>query len=220
MIEGAVLVREALAAGLALEAIYAGPGAPDDLLSAGVPVVHLAPGVIEKVASTVTPQPVAAVAPAVDRPLAALAGATFLVVAAGIADPGNLGTILRAAEAAGADGVVLTPGTVDLHNPKVVRASAGALFHVPVAVDVALADLHQLGVDVVATSSHEGRSYHERDWTTPVAVVVGNEAHGLSADELAQCDDIVTIPRVGRAESLNVAMAAAVLCFEVARHRR
>jgi RNA methyltransferase, TrmH family len=190
------------------------------LLEGSLPVVALAEGVVEKVASTVTPQPVLAVARTCDVPLTSLTGATFVVVGARLADPGNVGTILRIAEASGADAVVLTEGSVDPFNPKVVRASAGALFHVNLVTGGPLSELAQLGAwSLVGATAESGRSYTSADWTRSVALVLGNEAHGLSLDERAQCSEFVRIPHRGRAESLNVAMAAAVLCFEVARFR-
>jgi TrmH family RNA methyltransferase len=216
VIEGPVLVREALAAGVDIEAVYVGPGAPQDLTEVAVPVMSVAAGVVEKVATTVTPQPVLAVARI--RPVAVdeLAGRSFLVVCARVADPGNLGTILRTAEAAGADGVVVTPGTVDAHSPKVVRSSGGALFHVPV-VTAPLDALRGLGLPIVGAVAAGGRPYTKAPVERPLALVLGSEAHGLDDDERALCDLLVSIPHAGRAESLNVAMAAAVLCFEVAR---
>jgi TrmH family RNA methyltransferase len=139
------------------------------------------------------------------------------LVADRINDPGNAGTLLRSAEAAGVDGVVFTAGSVDVFNPKVVRASAGALFAVPVVTDVDLAQA--LGHDrrSFGTTSHAGTPFTEADLTQPAAIVVGNEAHGL--DAATPVDEWVTIPHRGRAESLNVAMAATLLVFEVARQR-
>ncbi len=144
-------------------------------------------------------------------------GATFVLVADRLADPGNAGTIVRTAEAAGADAVALTAGSVDPYNPKVLRASAGSIFRVPV-VELDLADLRAAGLRLVATSSHHGVVYTAADLRRPVAVVLGNEAHGLPAH--APVDDWVTIPQHGEIESINVAMAATVLAFEVARQRR
>jgi TrmH family RNA methyltransferase len=211
-------VREALAAGLQLEAIYVGPGAPA-FAAGNVPVVEVGAGVIERVASTVTPQPVLAVATRCDVAIDAIAGsAVFVVVGAGLADPGNVGTVLRSAEAAGADAVVLTEGSVDAFNPKVVRASAGALFHVPVVVDVAVGALGRLGLPLLGAVATGGVPYDEAPLDVPFALVLGSEAHGLP-DGLT-VDGLVSIPHTGRAESLNVAMAATVLCFEAARRRR
>ncbi len=222
VIEGLTLVAEALSAGVELEAIYAEDGAADSLGHPAVPVVEVGAGVVTRVASTVTPQPVLAVARAAPARLTELAGATFVVVAAGLADPGNVGTLLRTAEAAGAGGVILTAGSVDVYNPKCVRASAGALFHVPVVTDVDLAPLvtwcRRQGLAIVGTAPTGGTAYDRCDLQRPLALVLGSEAHGLPAR--LPVDDILTIPHAGRAESLNVAMAAAVVCFEVARQRR
>ena len=134
-----------------------------------------------------------------------------------LADPGNAGTIIRSAEAAGADAVVFTAGSVDVYNPKVVRASAGSLFRIPV-LSVELGALKAAGLMLLATSSHRGAAYTESDLRLPVALIVGNEAHGVADD--AMVDGWITIPHAGAAESLNVAMAATVIAFEVARQRR
>jgi len=151
-----------------------------------------------------------------------LDGAGFVVVADRVADPGNLGTIMRSAEAAGVDALVVTPGTVDHTNPKVLRASAGAVFHLPV-VAASLGDVARRGLRVVGTSSHHGVAHDRFDWTGRVAIVAGNEAAGLDGDPDGDAaDDIdewVRIEHRGRAESLNVAMALTVLCFEAARQR-
>ena len=176
---------------------------------------ELAPNVIERVATTEAPQPVLAV---VRQRIAVLpTGADFVMVAHQLADPGNAGTIIRSAEAAGAQAVVFTPGSVDPFNPKVVRATAGSLFRMPV-VGADLAHVRAAGLRALATSSHQGSAYTDTDLISPVAIVVGNEAHGVPDD--APVDGWVTIPHAGPAESLNVAMAATVLVFEVARQRR
>jgi TrmH family RNA methyltransferase len=211
-------VREAIDAGVDLEAVFVGPGttAPPD---ARVPTYEVGPGVIERIASTVSPQPVLAIAARCDVPLAAIAGNPgFVVVCAGLADPGNAGTILRSAEASGAGGVVFTVGSVDAFNPKVVRASAGALFHVRVAVDIELGDLQKLDRLLLGAVARDGTPYDAAPLDEPCAIVVGSESQGLPED--LALDGLVSIPHAGRAESLNVAMAATVLCFEAARRRR
>lgn len=213
MVEGAVLIGEALAAGWSIECEFVAPGG--DPVTAG-PVFELDDGVLERVASTEHPQPHLAVVRIPERPVD-LTAATFVLVADRLNDPGNLGTILRSAEAAGVDAVVLTPGSVDPYNPKVVRASAGALFHVPVAT-AELAEVGGAGLRTIGTSSHRGRTHTETDWSGRLAVVMGSEAHGLADD--APLDDWVRIEHRGRAESLNVAMAATLLVFEAARTRR
>ena len=210
VVEGEILLREAVRAGWDVEMQYVAPGAEG---VAGLPTRYLAPGVMERVASTEHPQPVLAVVRM--REPSTVATATRVVVCAGLSDPGNLGTILRSAEAAGFDLVALTPGSVDPYSPKTVRASAGALFHVPVAVDV---DPSSLGVDLVGTSSHLGNPFTDTDLTGPLGIVIGNEAHGVPDD--VQVTRWVTIPHAGRSESLNAAMAATLLVFEVLRQRR
>ncbi len=209
-----MLVGEALAAGWVVEAQFVAPGV--EPVGGATPVFSLAPGVAERVAATEAPTGLFAVV-AIPPPASnALADADLAVVVDALADPGNLGTVLRSAEAAGADAVVLTPGTVDPFNPKVVRASAGALFHVPV-VTATPADVRAAGLRLIGTSSHRGVPHTELDWGGRVAIVAGSEAHGLPDD--ATVDEWVRIEHRGRAESLNVAMAVTVLCFEAARHR-
>jgi TrmH family RNA methyltransferase len=221
VIEGQTLLDEAVAAGVKPQEVYTAPGYDPHV---DAPVVELAAGVLERVADTVTPQPVLAVVPFVDVPLESARNATFLVVCVDVRDPGNAGTILRSAEAAGADAVICTDGSVDLYNPKTVRASAGSLFHVRVvvgggAVDV-LDTIGDWGVSRLGTMAHGGTDYTACDLARPVAIVLGNEANGLPAEVASRLDQVVTIPMVGRSESLNVGMAAAVLCFETARQRR
>jgi TrmH family RNA methyltransferase len=209
VVEGATLVEEAVRAGWEVEVQFVAPGATG---VPGLPTRALAPGVLERVATTESPQPVLAVvrmrnAPPPDHPRRVLVGA-------GLSDPGNLGTILRSAEAAGFDLVALTPGSVDPYSPKTVRASAGAIFHVPVVVDV---DPTTLGVELVGTSSHIGEACTSADLSSPLAIVIGNEAHGVPADVPVQ--RWITIPHEGRAESLNAAMAATLVVFEVMRQQ-
>ena len=211
VLEGLKLLEEALAAGAPVETVYVSEGGP---VIDHPDVRVLARGVLERVADTVTPQPVLAVCRRLDVPIAAIASATFVVVCVDVQDPGNAGTILRSAEAAGADGVVFAGSSVDPYNPKTVRASAGSLFHIPVV----LGELHDVRQRKLGTTATAGAPLDEVDLCSPVAIVLGNEAHGLSAD--AAIDEWVTIPMTGRSESLNVGMAASVLCFEVARQRR
>jgi TrmH family RNA methyltransferase len=228
VLEGAKLIGEALAAGAPLETVFVAPGGEDEPVvgraeAAGVRVSRLAPGVLERVAGTVTPQPLLAVAPWCDVPLEAVLDATFVVVCADVRDPGNAGTVLRSAEGAGAGAVVLCDGSVEAFNPKTVRASAGALFHVPVVQGGAPAEvldrLGAAGLRRLGTTGAGGVPHTATDLTGPVAVVLGNEASGLPAELHERLDGLVTVPLVGRSESLNVGMAAAVLCFEVARQR-
>jgi len=228
VVEGPVLVAEALHAGVDLECLFVGSGTTSEVVERaeeqGIPVFDLAPGVLGRVAGTVTPQPVLAVARALDVDLAELAGAALVLVCVDVRDPGNLGTLLRTAEASGAGGIICCEGSVDVYNPKCVRASAGSMFHTrivargePVKV---LGTLGEWGLRRLGTRADGGQPYDRVDLTAPTALVLGNEAHGLSSTVAAEVDGWVSIPMDGRAESLNVGMAAAVLCFEAARQRR
>jgi TrmH family RNA methyltransferase len=235
VVEGPHALEGALDRGAPIEAAYLGPRADvafADLITrlhaARVQVHHLKEGVLEKVGSTRTPQPVLAVAPIARPDRSVLARDGIVVVGTLISDPGNLGTILRSAEAAGAAAIVLGPGSVDAYNPKVVRASAGAIFGIPVleaaaegwspveALD-ALGALGRQRLGAVATGA---TPYDRADLARPTAVVLGNEAHGLTPEVAARLDGTVAIPMAGATESLNVAMAATVLCFEAARQQR
>jgi RNA methyltransferase, TrmH family len=227
------VVASALAAAIDVEGLYVAQerrGAPQVTAlvercgEAGIPVFELAPGLLDRVASTVTPQPVVAVAPLVERDLAVLGDASLVVVGVGIADPGNAGTIVRVADAAGVGAVVLTGDAVDPFNPKAVRSSAGSIFHIPVAVaaqvSVVLGALTGRGLRCLASVAQGGTDYAAVDWSVPTAILLGNEAGGLPPAVLEAADAAVGIPMRGRAESLNVASACAVLCFEAQRQRR
>jgi TrmH family RNA methyltransferase len=228
VVEGARVLGEALAAGATIEEVFVAGGTRDAAVEAardrGVPVRVLERGVIERIADTVSPQPVLGVVGFVDVTLDAVMAATLVIVCVDIRDPGNLGTVLRSAEAAGAGGVICCDGSVDLYNPKVVRATAGSLFHVPVVVGgepvEVLERLGTAGVSRLGTTAHAGEELDDVDLRAPVAFVLGNEAHGLPDRVHARVDRQVRIPMVGRTESLNVGMAASVLCFEAARQRR
>ena len=227
VLEGPRIVADALARGVALEAVYLGPGARRSFASlvarledASIPTRDLKEGVLEKIGTTRTPQPVLAVAALPDEvPLAAVHPG-LVVVCVGVADPGNLGTILRSSEAAGATAVVVTDG-VDPWNPKVVRGSAGAVFGVPLVIvdDVvgALAALRARGWRSVGADATATVDYTAADLGGSIALVLGSEAHGLPAEVADALDAVVQIPMAGAIESLNVAVAASILMFEAAR---
>jgi TrmH family RNA methyltransferase len=236
IVEGPRVIGAALDRDAPLTAAYLGCGARPAfgplvgrLEAAGIPVADLKEGVLEKIGTTRTPQPVLAVAawPAAGvAELVRLASSRpdgLFVVTVDIADPGNLGTIVRSAEAAGADGVVVAGDGVDVRNPKVVRASAGAVFGVPVVempdAGAAVATLREHGFACFGAVASGGVAPGGLALDGPVAFVVGNEARGLDAPLLSAFDGTVTIPMAGSAESLNVAMATTVLCFEAARQR-
>jgi len=234
VVEGPHALEGALDRDALIEAVYLAPRADvafpqlvARLRDTRIAVHTLKEGVLEKVGTTRTPQPVLAVAPIVRPTRDVLQRDGLVVVGTVISDPGNLGTILRSAEAAGAAAIVLGPGSVDAYNPKVVRASAGAIFGIPVleagsegwsAVE-ALDALGEIGRQRLGAVAAGGTPYDRADFRRPTAIVLGNEAHGLDAEVEARLDGRVRIPMRGPAESINVAMAATVLCFESARQR-
>lgn len=234
VVDGPVLVAEAIPTGLVEELLVdVDAVASDDRCAsvvaaasgAGVSVVPVASGVLARVADPVTPQPLVAV---VGRPAAASASAAAatgggVLVADGVADPGNLGTLLRVAEAAGFAAVWAVGTSTDPFGPKAVRASAGAVLRVAVGVDADAAG----AVEVLRAAGHtivglrgDGTPYDEAALDAPVALVVGSEAHGISATVAAVVHEWVGIPMAGAVESLNAGVAGAVVAMEVARRRR
>lgn len=192
--------------------------------AAGAEVVAVNDRVLASLADTVTPQGMVGVAelavPTLDD---ALAGAVLVVVCWQVGDPGNVGTVVRSADAAGADAVVCTTEGVDPRNPKAVRASAGSIFHLPVVADAppaaVLAACRRHGLQIVAADARGATTYTAVDLTRPTAVLLGNEAHGLPTDALDCADVVAAIPIYGRAESLNLAVTAGLLLYEAARQR-
>jgi TrmH family RNA methyltransferase len=232
VVEGAKVLLCALDAGAEVEAVFVGvegANAPAVLeaveraQSKGIRIFELGAGVVERVADTATPQPLLAIVHTPQASLGDLAQAGFVVVCVDVRDPGNAGAVIRSADAAGADGVVCCAGPVDPFNPKTVRASAGSVLHLPVVTGgdpaAVLEELTGWGMRCLAAVAHGGTDYTEVDLVAPLALVFGNEAAGLPDVLADRIDQRVTIPMAGRAESLNVSMAAAVLCFEVRRAR-
>lgn len=199
----------------------------DAARDAGLEIVFTTEAVLDAMADTVTPQGIVAVArqsPTALRDVFA-ASPRLVAICEEVRDPGNLGTIIRAADAAGADAVVLTGRTVDPYNPKVVRATTGSLFHVPVAVGADLADTveraHAAGLRVIAADVG-GEDFLARRGllAEPTAWLFGNEARGLEESAVAHADLALRLPIYGRAESLNLATAASVCLYETAFAQR
>jgi TrmH family RNA methyltransferase len=231
-IEGVKLVEEALRSGLRLGGIFFRESAhalAEKLLlqiNARVETLLLPDSLFDSIVPSETPQGVAALVklhPVSPDQLLERAGTGPFVVAAGIQDPGNLGTILRSAEAFGAAGVFLVEGTVSPYNPKVLRGSAGSIFRLPV-VQITSAELVPLlrkrTVRLVATSSHKGTPLREANWTLPLAIFIGSEAAGLPRDLLNQMDETLVIPQSTQVESLNAGVAASIVLYEAARKRK
>jgi RNA methyltransferase, TrmH family len=208
------------------------------MAQAGVPVHTVSGEVMSDLAQTVTPQGLLAVCGFVDVPLdQAVAGLApdpggpppLVAILANVRDPGNAGTVLRTADAAGAQAVIFSDASVDLYNGKCVRASAGSLFHLPVVAGVppeaAIGALRGAGLQILAADARAGRSLDKLgpgELAAPTAWIFGNEAWGLPSGLVAQADESVAVPIYGRAESLNLATAAAVCLYACAgaRHAR
>ena len=230
-IEGPHLVQEALRAGLQISCVFAGehmqPWAQGLGLPSSTEILIMPSEILEATLSTETPQPVAGLVGSPDwnwkQILSARTGEEALVVVlASIQDPGNLGTIVRSAEAFGASGILCLPGTVNPWNPKAVRASAGSVFRVPVlsvTQEEALERLRKAGVRVLATAVEGAQAADNVDLDGPIAVLIGNEGNGVPTRLAAEADGALTIPCPGPVESLNAAVATSVLLYEAARQR-
>ena len=226
--EGPQAVREALAAGL-VRTLFVDHTRPAAMEEFGAEATALVTSrAIESLAETEAPQGVIAVCAMPSRTLVDTlqADTSFVVVCAGIGDPGNLGTIIRTADAAGADAVVVTAGSADVFNGKVIRSSAGSVFRIPVVQgvepDEALDALEASGLTSLGLAGGESMTLFDIDdelLREPTAWWLGSEAHGLPRDLLSRMQG-VSIPMPGDAESLNVAVAAGVAIFATVRARR
>lgn len=227
--EGRQAVREALAAeGLVRAVIVADPDRHADLLAdITVPVWRGAESAMRQLSDTVTPQGIVAVCRQPHFDWNDIADARLLVICAQVRDPGNAGTVIRCADAFGADGVILTAGSVEVWNPKTVRASVGSLFHLPILTGVELTDavdrVHAMGMQVLAADS-DGEPLDllaaSGRLRPPSAWLMGNEAWGLPEADAALADQIVAIPMWGAAESLNLSSAAAICLYQTASAQR
>ncbi|HWB31958.1 MAG TPA: RNA methyltransferase [Acidobacteriaceae bacterium] len=226
-IEGENLMREAMRSGIALRMVFASEETSEpEWLPHGIEVVHLSGEIFASAVDTQSPQGLAALIEppqwnleSVLRPHAA----PLFLIAAGLQDPGNLGTLVRSAEAFAASAVLTTPGTVSPWNQKALRASAGSVFRMPVVSVNAddLARLNSRGVQLLAAvaSGATTKSASVVDLTRPTAVMIGNEGSGLTDDLLALADGCVSIPTPGPVESLNAAVAGSLLLYEASRQR-
>ncbi|HEY6302234.1 MAG TPA: RNA methyltransferase [Terriglobales bacterium] len=231
-VEGVKLLEEALRSGQHLESVFfsesARPLAEKFLpqIKARTETLVLPNALFNSIVPSDAPQGVAAL-----FKLSAFSSVQLLdrgsrgpfVVAAGLQDPGNLGTILRSAEAFGAAGVFLTEGTVSPYNSRVLRGSAGSIFRVSF-LQISSAELLPLlrarGVRLLATSSHQGTLLPQISWTLPLAIFIGNEGAGLSRELARQMDETVAIPQAPQVESLNAGVAASIVLYEAARNRQ
>lgn len=234
--EGPQAVREALRVPGVVEAVFFRWAAVRDHLDllgmareSGVAHYAVSEQNLATLSDTVTPQGVVAVCRALDVPLAeAVDESTQLVViCAQIRDPGNAGTVIRCADAFGADGVILTSGSVEIYNPKTVRSTVGSLFHMPILTGIPLADavakVKAMGMTVLAADG-DGEALDLKaaagELSGPIAWIMGNEAWGLPAEDARLADEVVAVPMWGQAESLNLSSAAAVCLYATASAQR
>ena len=231
-IEGMRILEEAIRSGLKFRAVFFNSSAIAKAerllpqLAAHVETLLLPDKLFATAVPSDSPQGVAALVrcPVFGvKDVLAKSGVGPVLAIAGVQDPGNLGTILRSAEAFGAAGALLGEGTVSPFNSKVIRASAGSVFRLPIArVKLAevLPEMRSCGLRLVATSSHKGTLLHEAKLIGPLAMFVGSEGAGLPRDLLAQMDETLAIPHSAQVESLNAGVAASIVLYEVARQRQ
>jgi RNA methyltransferase, TrmH family len=239
-IEGLRIVEEAIRSGLRFKSIFFKESAQNlaerllPQIGANVDTLLLPAALFDGAVPSDTPQGVAALVRIKEFSLADILERAQLgpiIVVAGLQDPGNLGTILRSAEAFGSAGVVLGEGTVSAFNSKVIRASAGSIFRLPViaaksagkiasGLEAIAATLRAQGVRLMATSSHKGTPIDQVKLTEPSAIFVGSEGSGLSRSLLTQVDETIAIPHSDHVESLNAGVAGSIVLYEAARQRR
>jgi RNA methyltransferase, TrmH family len=233
LVEGLHLLETAMSAGIVLREIFftsdfAQRGKGQRILKAlskkPVRIYEVSEHIMRKLADTGTPQGVIALVahtPLTLGDIPVKKNPLFTVID-GIQDPGNLGTIIRTSDAAGADGVILLPGTCDPFSPKVMRSTAGSIFHIPVlqADSASLGKwLRERGIRLAATSPSSGESVFQTRLLGPVALLFGHESRGVGEGLRRSADILVRIPVYGKAESLNVAVAAAICLYEAVRQR-
>jgi TrmH family RNA methyltransferase len=235
-IDGLKIVEEAIRSGLKFRAIFFRQSAENladrflPQIGANVETVVLGDQLFDSTVPSESPQGVAALVRIKDFTLDDALERLHvgpLIVVFGLQDPGNLGTILRSAEAFGSAGIVLGEGTVSAINSKVIRASAGSIFRLPIvaakssdATQKLFSKLREAGVRLVATSSHKGAPLDDAKLTESFAVLIGNEGSGLPRTVLSQVDELITIPHASSVESLNAGVAGSLVLYEAARQRR
>jgi TrmH family RNA methyltransferase len=235
-VEGLRIVEEAIRSGLRLQAVLFKESAQNlaerllPQIGASVDTVLIPDKLFDDIVPTEMPQGVAALVRLKDFSATDILERLQvgpIVVVAGLQDPGNFGTILRSAEAFGSAGVILGEGTVSPLNSKVIRASAGSIFRLPVVLAKAADELEKIsaklrerGVRLIATSSHKGTSLEQANLIGPAAIFIGSEGSGLPRALLAQADELIAIPHAPQVESLNAGVAGSIVLYEAARQRR
>jgi TrmH family RNA methyltransferase len=231
-IEGPHLLAEAVRAGVHVACVFVGedvqPMAEHLPVSKETEILIVPRPLLDSILQTETPQPLAALVEMPDWTWSHVlrgrgAWDPLVLVLAGIQDPGNVGTILRSAEAFGANGIIALPGTVSIWNPKAVRASAGSIFRIPVlsaTLDECLSNLRESSMRILTTTVHGAEPADMMNFSGPVALVIGNEANGVPEEIAAHADARLTIPCPGPVESLNAAVATSILLYEACRQRQ
>lgn len=230
--EGQQSVAEALRSRLQIECLICSERGlegleayADVVRERSIPCYSVSDEVMSTLSDTVTPQGIIAVAPLVHVGIERLLRGTpsTVLVAGRVRDPGNLGNMVRIADAAGARGMVVCRECADLYNPKTVRSTAGSIFHLPLAVGLDVEEcvgaLKTAGYAVLVADAHAGVGMWEAEWPDRLALLCGNEAWGIPEREAAAADGLVRVPLFGEAESLNVSAAAAVILYEIQRRR-
>jgi len=235
LIEGLHLCQEAYSSGwdvqLVLFSSEFGESAAEEKLiqqfsKKGTEIFRTKKKEIEKLTDTETPQGIMAVVQKEKFTLNKdfLKKASLLLGLDNIRDPGNLGTMIRTADAAGADGVLLSKGCVELYNPKVIRSTMGSIFHLPMIENLDLPevipDLKEAGFKIIVSEVHEGKDYTEVNYPEKTCLIIGSEVSGISKEISNLADERIKIPILGKAESLNASVAAGVLLYEIVRNKR
>lgn len=218
LVEGFHLIEEALKSHWTIEQLIVEDGKEVPTWAQSLPMTIVSSSVFNDIAQTETPQGIAAV---VQMKTLNFNPTTHVLLIDAIQDPGNLGTIIRTADAAGFSAIFLGQGTVDMYNDKVVRATQGSLFHIPIIqthLEQTIKTLRQKGYKIWATDiTPEASVYHQKDVPNKSAVILGNEGAGIDQNFVNQADTVVKIPIYGQAESLNVSVAAGILMYYLRR---
>ena len=230
-IEGRFNLEEALKSGIAIKyVLFTEEGLLNELpasaASKNAKLVHISTQILKKITQVDTPRGIIAVAeiPCVKEDKLPLGKNPLIVIGDDIRDPGNAGTIIRSADASGADAVVFSSSSADVFNPKVVRSTGGSIFHLPVVNGCDLKTFitrikKEKGVRIIAGSAKGTTLYTKVDFTLPSAIIIGNEASGISKEIETLCDETAAIQIPGRAESLNAAVSCSILLYEAVRQR-
>ncbi|WP_338113615.1 RNA methyltransferase [Oceanobacillus jeddahense] len=213
LIEGTHLIEEALVSNWVTKEIIISEEVSVPEAADNVPIIKVTEQVFKELSFTASPQGIMAV---VEMKKEDEVSGEVIVLLDAIQDPGNLGTIIRTADAAGTEGIILGDGCVDLYNDKVIRATQGSIFHLPIMhadVEEAAARLKEADYNIWATALEKAENYKELSIPPKTAIIFGNEGAGVKESLLETADERVTIPILGKAESLNVSIAAGILLY-------